>query len=201
MAKPPEMKRVVAFIDGQNLFHAARECFGYQHPNFDVVALVAAVCAKREGWQPVQSRFYTGIPTAAENARWNRFWSGKLAVMGRQGVYTFTRPLRHLPGQRAAEKGIDIRIALDVISLYHRAAYDVALLFTQDQDLSEVAREIRTLAREHGRWIWMASAFPCNPAARKPYGVYRTEAIEIDKELYDSCLDTRQYFRDVTPST
>jgi uncharacterized LabA/DUF88 family protein len=37
------------------------------------------------------------------------------------------------------EKGVDVRIALDVIRLAHRAEYDVALLFSQDQDLSEVA--------------------------------------------------------------
>jgi uncharacterized LabA/DUF88 family protein len=37
------------------------------------------------------------------------------------------------------EKGIDVRIALDVIAEAHRRAYDVALILSQDQDLSEVA--------------------------------------------------------------
>ena len=27
------VKRVIVFIDGQNLFHAAREAFGYIYPN------------------------------------------------------------------------------------------------------------------------------------------------------------------------
>jgi hypothetical protein len=60
---PPEpaAKRTVAFIDGQNLFHSAREAFGYTYPNYDVRALVERVCAGRD-WQLAHTRFYTGIP-------------------------------------------------------------------------------------------------------------------------------------------
>jgi predicted GTPase len=36
--------RAIAFVDGQHLFHQAREAFGYQTPNYDVVALSEAVC-------------------------------------------------------------------------------------------------------------------------------------------------------------
>ena len=35
----PPIKRAVAFVDGQNLFHAAREAFGYTYPNYNVSAL------------------------------------------------------------------------------------------------------------------------------------------------------------------
>lgn len=52
-----------------------------------------------------------------------------------------------------------MRIAIDIIGLVHRRAYHVALLFCQDQDLSEAADEIREIAREQGRWI----AFPASP--------------------------------------
>jgi len=53
----PAAKRVVAFVDGQNLFHAVKEAFGYTFPNFDVVALTKAVCARQLGWSPTQVRF------------------------------------------------------------------------------------------------------------------------------------------------
>jgi len=33
MPPEPAIKRTVAFVDGQNLYHAARESFGYTHPN------------------------------------------------------------------------------------------------------------------------------------------------------------------------
>jgi len=52
LVMPPEplLKRTIAFFDGQNLFHAAREAFGYTFPNYDPVALAARVCHER-GWE------------------------------------------------------------------------------------------------------------------------------------------------------
>lgn len=47
-AEPP-VKRALAFVDGQNLYHAARAAFGHTHPNYDVRALSAKVCESR-GW-------------------------------------------------------------------------------------------------------------------------------------------------------
>ncbi len=45
MRVEPATKRAVAFIDGQNLFHAAREAFGYTYPNYDVMALAGTQSA------------------------------------------------------------------------------------------------------------------------------------------------------------
>jgi hypothetical protein len=93
---PPEpyAKRAVAFVDGQNLYHSVRESFGYPYPNYDVLALTQAVC-RSQGWGLSQVRFYTGIPDPTDDPYWNTFWVGKLAVMGRQGVRVFARPLRY----------------------------------------------------------------------------------------------------------
>ena len=91
------------------------------------------------------------------------------------------------------EKGVDVRIALDVIALAHRREYDVALVMSQDQDFSEVAEEIRVVAREQRRWIKIASAFPQSPVSRNRRGINKTDWIRIDRELYDQCLDGRSY--------
>ena len=200
------MKRAVVFVDGQNLFHAAREAFGYTYPNYNVSDLSRQVCS-RQGWELAQVRFYTGIPDADDDPRWHFFWTHKLAAMGRQGVVVYRRPLRYrnravaLPDgtqhhfRVEEEKGIDVRIALDVIALAHRCDYDVALLMSQDQDLSEVADEIRTIAREQKRWMKIASAFPHSPSSRNSRGINKTDWIRIDRALYDKCLDGRDYRR------
>jgi len=204
MPGEPANKRAVAFFDGQNLFHCAKAAFGYTFPNFDPKALAGAVCADR-GWNLIGSRFYTGVPDAADNPFWNHFWMAKCAQMGRQGVEVYTRPLRYrnksvrLPDGTTHtfldgdEKGIDIRIALDVIRLAHRNAYDVALVFCRDQDLSEVADEIRLIASEQGRWLKMASAYPFSPAVRNVKGINKTDWVKIDRAMYDSCIDPRDY--------
>ncbi len=210
MPLEPSSKRAIAFFDGQNLFHAARHAFGYHYPNYDPMALAAALC-KRQGWALSEVRFYTGVPDREDHALWHHFWTSKLACLGRRGATVFSRSLRYrnkvvrLPNGsehsylNGEEKGIDVRIAIDVISLAWQNAYDVALIFSQDQDLSEVAREIRQIARRHDRWIKIASAFPVSPVTPNRKGINWTDWIRIDRATYDACLDPRDY-RLKTPS-
>jgi uncharacterized LabA/DUF88 family protein len=205
MPPEPTTKRVVTFLDGQNLFHAVRESFGYTYPNFDVPALSAAICTA-SGWSLKEARFYTGVPDSIDDPKWNHFWSHKLAAMGRKGVRVFSRSLRYrnrtvkLPSGNThtflvgEEKGIDVRLALDVIRMAHRQEFDVAVIFSQDQDLSEVAAEIRAIAHEQNRWIKIASAFPYSPTTRNRRGIDKTDWIKIDRATYDACLDKRDYW-------
>jgi len=200
----PSVKRTIVFIDGQNLFHSAREAFGCTYPNYNIRNLAAAVCSIK-GWRLVQTRFYTGIPDPSDDPFWHRFWSAKLATMGNQGTYVFSRSLRYrnktvkLPDGTThtflagEEKGIDVRIALDVIRLTHRNKYDVALIFSQDQDLSEVAEEVRVIAQENHRWIKVACAFPLSPTSHNRRGINKTDWIPIDRATYDANLDHHDY--------
>lgn len=197
--------RAIAFFDGQNLFHAAREAFGYTFPNYDPIALAQSICGA-QGWLLSEVRFYTGVPTAVDNAFWCRFWDAKLAALGsRPNVYVYRRSLRyqsrtfkHSDGSHHTEwigheKGIDVRIALDVVRLADAKAFDVGLIFSQDQDLSEAADEIRLIAKHQNRWIKLASAFPSSASYGNKRGINRTDWIQIDRNLYDRCIDPVDY--------
>lgn len=204
MPTPPAKPTAIAFVDGQNLFHGAKEAFGYGYPNYDAQKLAQAVCGQ-QSWQLRRVQFYTGVPDRTDNAFWNHFWNAKLARMGWQGVTVFSRSLRYrnktvelpdgtqhtfLVGQ---EKGVDVRLALDVVAAAIKKHCDVLLVFSQDQDLSEVADEVRDIARDQGRWIKIASAFPFSPTSRNRRGVDRTDWIRIARSTYDACLDPRDY--------
>jgi len=205
MPKEPSVKRAVVFVDGQNLFNQAKNAFGYRVPNDDPAKLGRAVC-QSHGWILQETRFYTGIPDPSKDPARHAFWANKKAVMIREGVNVFTRFLRYrtqsinvgngrtLHREVAVEKGIDVRIALDIITMGHRRKYDVALVFSQDQDFSEVAKEIRKISSEQDRWIKIASAFPCSPTANNRRGINDTDWIPIDKALYDTCIDPRHYW-------
>jgi hypothetical protein len=142
--------------------------------------------------------FYTGIPDVEDEPKWNHFWTAKLANMGRQGVKVFSRPLRyrnqtvHLPDGAShtflvgQEKGVDIRIALDMVRCVRNNDCDVAVVLSQDQDLSEVADEIRTIAKEHNRWVKVISAFPHGPTMINKRGVNKTDWVRIDRATYDA---------------
>ncbi len=94
MAVEPSVKRVVSFFDGQNLFYAAKDAFGYSFPNYDPRLLTDRICQSK-GWKVVGVYFYTGIPSSVDKPVWNQFWTKKLMIMGSRGVHTFSRPLRY----------------------------------------------------------------------------------------------------------
>ncbi len=204
MPVAPGSKRTIAFVDGQNLFFAAKGAYGYVFPNYDPIALAEAVC-RRQSWDLQLVCFYTGVPAREINPRWSFFWAEKLALMGTKGVHTFSRPLRYTSKsivlasgevsvvRTAQEKGIDVRLALDVVRFSREDLLDVALIFSQDQDLSEVADEVRAISRAQARWIKIACAFPSSPFARNRRGIDKTDWIPIDRALYDSCLDPHDY--------
>jgi len=202
----PRVKRACAFFDGQNLFYAVKEAFGYTYPNYDPLALAKAICQPKS-WQLEHTRFYTGIPSPEDDSKWNHFWMAKLASMGKRGIQTFSRHLRYrnqtvvlkngnattvLVGQ---EKGVDIRIALDIVRMARERLFDVALIFSQDQDLSEVADEVRSISHEQDRWISVACAFPVSPTCQNKRGINNTEWCRIDRATYDACLDPNDYRR------
>jgi uncharacterized LabA/DUF88 family protein len=204
MPAEPTLKRAVAFVDGQNLFRAAMTAFGHNYPNYDIAALARSVCV-RQGWQLAQARFYTGVPGAEDDAFWSHFWIAKLAQMGRDRVHVYSRPLRYrnesvrlADGTRQSimvgrEKGIDVRLSLDVVRFAWQQTADVLLIFSQDQDLSEVADEIRAIARAQNRWLKIACAFPSSLTSLNRRGINGTDWLPLDRGLYDTCLDPRDY--------
>lgn len=150
-------------------------------------------------------QFYTGVPSVTDNAFWHGFWANKLAMMGRRGVVVYSRPLVYrnktlqVPGfgnhtfLSGEEKEIDVRLALDAPDAAHRNEFEVALIFSQDQDLSELASLIRLVASFQNRWIKIASAVPDGPGTANRRGINRTDWCPIDKATYDACIDPRDY--------
>ena len=205
MLEPP-VKRAVSFFDGQNLFHHAKAAFGYSHPNYDPRKLADAVCSAH-GWENRGVRFYTGVPDRDRDPEWYNYWQLRFLGMSRAGVTVIARPLRYRTESRnlpsgakqeivtAREKGIDLRIGLDAVRMARSGELDVVVLFSQDQDLAEVADEIRCIARSENRWLKIASAFPTSPTASATRGIDQTDWFRMDQAFYDACLDHHDYRR------
>ena len=151
MPVEPHVKRAVSFIDGQNLYRHAKDAFGHHHPNYDPRKHADALCAEH-GWVNDGVRFYTGVPSADRSPMWHGYWTRRLTAMRRAGIAVTSRPLRYrvetvrlpdgsvheIPVER--EKGVDLRLGLDVVRMARNGELDVAILFSQDQDLAyEVA--------------------------------------------------------------
>jgi hypothetical protein len=143
----PRAKRVIAFFDGQNLFAAARDAFGFTTPSYGVPRLAQAIALQR-GWDLIQTRFYTGMPNRQDNPRLHRHWTLRLRRMRAEGVVVTARPLRRRRRRARLDDGAAVELT------------DVVLLFSQDQDFAELADEVRAIAREQQRWLKIAGAYP-----------------------------------------
>ena len=84
-------------------------------------------------------------------------------------------------------------VGLDVVRMARNGELDVAILFSQDQDLAEVAREVRDISRSAGRWLKVVSALAHGPRATSSRGIDRTDWFRMDREFYDACLDPGDY--------
>lgn len=200
----PNEKKAVAFFDGQNLFYHAKAAFGYDYPNYDPQKLFNKIC-KQKQWKNHGVRFYTGIPDIAKDPKKHAFWSNRTLAMKRSGVLVTTRTLRYSETEIVLdngevkkkyvprEKGIDIRIALDVLRMCISGDLDIAVIFSQDQDFAEVAKDVREIANSQHKWLQVCSAFPVSPSATCSRGIDKTDWIKIDRDTYDSCIDEKDY--------
>lgn len=136
---------------------------------------------------------------------WSGYWSNRVLAMKRAGVIVTTRPIRYHRQDvvlddgsshevtTPQEKGIDVRLALDIVNLARTKQYTVGVIFSQDQDLSEVVTEVKQIAKEQARWIKLVSAYPNGPNASSSRGINGTDWFRIEKANYDACLDPRDY--------
>ena len=88
-------KRVVAFVDGQNLFNAAKMAFGYGFPNYDLIELAKLVCKQKPDWTLVKLHFYTGMPSRNIDSQRHLFWEAKIAAMGKHTELVQTKLLQN----------------------------------------------------------------------------------------------------------
>ena len=177
--------RVVAFIDGQNLYRAALTAYGSSHKEarYDVLALAESVAASQQMGVVTDVYFYTGIHSTKKPAL-REFWLRKLAAMGRQTnetgatVHPWSRQLQYTREETTRpdgtkdewfsghEKGVDIRLALDMIRVARQGKADSMLLFSQDQDFVDAVREARMIYEERGAQLTVACAYPVGDSSR-----------------------------------
>ncbi len=211
----PSPLRVTVFIDGQNFYNDCRKTFGkgeaYPH------LLGQELCGAKFGAdrQLQQVRFYTGIHSPDRNPRMHAYMTRRLAMMRNAGVWTFSRPLKYskewvrnledgdecIEIMKGREKGIDVRLALDLVMLATENEYDVAVVLSTDTDLDEAIKDVLELRSRMHRWLAVENAI-CIPATdsrtgrRPPYKRLRSAGrlLHIDAELFNRIRDDAKYW-------
>lgn len=210
-----EKGRTFVFIDGQNFYKSARSAFGKDvvpYPNFDASAL-GSLLAKEVGAESVEKiSFYTGMPVERYSPRWYEFWMNKIDNMENNFVSVFTRPLRyqyetdpmHPTGYRVIstrEKGIDLRIALDVMIAARRKDCENIIIVSRDQDFREVIADIEMMTAFERRDVNLWSAYPDGGGGPSHLrGIDGMKSIIVTPEMYRDCIDPNNYLERYMPN-
>jgi uncharacterized LabA/DUF88 family protein len=134
--------RTTLFVDYQNMYRTAREAFGWEafggrYGNFRPYSLGRQV-ARGENRVLTEVRVYTGIHTPQRNgvqhAQMQRRMEAWVAASP-DIVQVFPRALRYSADRPPQEKGVDVELAVDLVSLALDDAFDVVVLASTDTDL------------------------------------------------------------------
>jgi hypothetical protein len=131
--------RVLVFVDYMNCYRRAREAFtpgsrNHVDGQVDPLRLAEFLCGP--GRQLVGLRVYRGLPSNERNPKAYAAARSQIAAWtGKERVTAVTRPLNYRTPATPREKGIDVRIAVDMVLMGMLRQYDVAVLVSEDTDL------------------------------------------------------------------
>lgn len=198
------MKNII-FIDGQNFYLSAKKAFNLRFPDFDIPRLGTFLSDQIDPVNETETRFYIGMPSSRYSPQWTRFWNNKIDDARDRGVEITTRELRYLTetdpqspnGFRvlsAREKGIDLRIGLDVLAAARRRDCANIMIVSRDQDFQEVVSDVSTMCDFTGRDIGLWSAYPVVPDnGPLNRGIDGTREFEVTRKIYDGLRDTKDH--------
>ncbi len=194
--------KICVFVDYQNVYMDARTAFGFENKGhtwgqIDPLLFGQLFCAKdspnisSKSKVLSQVRIYTGVPNAELASETNAAYLRQKASWEQiEQVEVVDRPLQYIKGQPPRQKGVDVAMALDIVTLGSRGEYDCAAVVSTDTDLLPAIEYIKELGspsievacwwskRLHKRlrlregWIW------CH---------------RLSSEDYNSVCDSRDY--------
>lgn len=139
--------RVVLFIDAQNVYRGARDCFFAGRPQHhfdgqvDPVSVGELICSRGPAGSSRELhevRIYTGRPSSDRQPRAYAAHMRQCAAWSHAGALVIPRTLRYprrWPEERAQEKGIDVQLAIDFAAGATDSTYDIGVIFSTDTDL------------------------------------------------------------------
>ena len=196
--------RVVLFIDYFNTYMGARESF-YSLSEFHTVGQFSPIAlgeliarrAPRGFDRTLQEvRIYLGRPEAEKDPRAYAANRRQSAAWERAGVTVIARPLRYPPDwpkSKKQEKGIDVALAVDFVTMAIDGKYDVGIIFSTDTDMMPALEDV--LAR-YSSYPRAETAAWSSERANRPLlvsGPRRNWFHMLTKSDYESVRDDTDY--------
>ena len=148
------MVRSIVFIDGSNFYHKLKQAsfsLGGKH------ALLEFEYTRFSSWlacdtECVETRYYIGaIKRSNGSSKTEELYAGQQKLFAKLQLHGVKLTLGHLirhPDGTIHEKGVDVRLAVEMIRLARANAYDRAYVLSSDTDLVAAVEEVRSLGKE-----------------------------------------------------
>lgn len=195
--------RTVVFIDYQNMYRSARDAFGWRSEPGAIGNLrpysLGRHMVREPGRALKQVRCYTGIHTARGHPKLYAMMQRRISAWLAQDparVHVFPRSLRY-GRQGPQEKGVDVELAIDFVSLALDDAFDVGVLASGDTDLVPALQFVADRFPEKTLVTMGFAPIPgCEGSTPQPLDLPRgdVERRFITKEQFERVADRRNFF-------
>lgn len=148
-----EIKKSFVFIDGGNFYFKLKELNSRLGTNFSLLNFQFRKFAE---WliQPnnlIEIRYYIGaIKREHNNPKSEKLYANQQKLIGKlqqQNIFiTLGQLIRH-PDKTYHEKGVDVRLAVEMIRFARQNKYDVAYLISSDTDLVPAVEEVQSIGK------------------------------------------------------
>lgn len=213
MPDSPSPQRVTVFLDWQNVYNHAREAFDGQHAEHmkgQVNPLDLALTLAERGPKGIEReltsvRIYRGTPDQRHDSKGYAACRRQTSAWTKdERVTLITRTLRYPNGyqhgltsrSQVREKGIDVCLALDLVTMATDGSYDVAVVMSCDHDLAPAVERVvqRRKTRGDGPVVELAAwQSPDHSSPRMRLTKGSVFCHWLDQQTYWGLEDDRDY--------
>jgi hypothetical protein len=141
---------------------------------------------------------YVGIPARNKSATGYSARRRQIARWEQTGAKVFARPLRYpkaWPAEPPKEKGVDVKLAIDMVTMAVADQYDVAILASCDTDLAPAVEAVLAVCKDRGRPTIELVAWK-GRSNKIGIGGQQLTYRMIDQVLFDAIRDGTDYTAD-----
>ena len=141
-------ERVFIIIDGNNFYHRLKELGFKNLSNFDYERLTRFLISKRE---LVLREYYIGaIKEEVTNSKSKKLMIGQQKLLGKLQKQGWQISLGHMLKEKDGyhEKGVDVKMAVDLLVGAYENSYDTAILISSDTDLIPAIKKVRLMKKK-----------------------------------------------------
>ena len=147
-------KRAFVFIDGSNFYFGMRNIVSEINKNFSLLSFDFKGFTE---WlvkpnKLVETRYYIGaIKKEEDNPKSEKLYLDQQKLLSRlnsQGVIVRLGQLIRYSDMTYHEKGVDVKLAVEMIRYARQNKYDIAYLISSDTDLVDAIREVQSIGKK-----------------------------------------------------